>query len=361
MNLGSIYPSLEKKNIPFEYNQYLLMDVEIDSKKFKFVFDTNANISVLSPRILESIKYSKTNGTRVLNTSSGKIRFGAVHIDEFAMGDIIFKDFVFAIPQKELFLFNSDYGIDGIIGYNIINKFKNFKINYQTQTIEINTTPIVSPDYIFDFIQEEPKIVISLDTFIDGTAMTRKNYGIINVDTGVPMGLSLSKDKKINAITVNEAKYLLRNGKGVDLWGSISNIQDKNLHKIDIDYASRPEQGSPLFISFLGNDFLDDYVSFFDLENNQMLLVKTEKRYYFNDFYFYKTDGKFIVTAVKEGSFYADEGLKPGSEIIAIDGLKLSNDNTMFDVFKKLDYESNIIIEFLENGEKKVIRANYKN
>ena len=93
-------------------------------KKLNFLFDTGAGKSEMSHAAAERIGYSSRDGIRDLSitTVAGKVEGFLIELPELKVFDTIFKNF--PIGVFDIALTRDDREIDGLIGMDIISKFK---------------------------------------------------------------------------------------------------------------------------------------------------------------------------------------------------------------------------------------------
>ncbi len=100
-------------------NQKIIIDVEINGKTYKFLFDTGAP-NMIATEILKDVEFKTLKTINVRDVNNDKERMQMVSIDELKLGDAIYKkSTAITIKKSENMVFQC-FGIDGIIGSNLI-------------------------------------------------------------------------------------------------------------------------------------------------------------------------------------------------------------------------------------------------
>lgn len=141
----------------------LRIPVRFGKKSMKFVFDTGANLSVVSEKTARKIGVA----------------------DEITLGDIAVKNVVFIVMPDKALRFFKFYKINGIIGFPVINQLKEIRLNYAENTLTIPAIPTNSEEKNFAMEGLMPLIeigyrnesmVFTFDTGANATALYPKFY-----------------------------------------------------------------------------------------------------------------------------------------------------------------------------------------
>jgi len=164
----------------------LRIPVRFGKKSMKFVFDTGANLSVVSTKTARKL------GVKVFPTefdvqgATGNLVKSKIGVaDEIRLGDIVVKNVVFIVmPDKEL-RFLGFYKVNGIIGFPVINQLKEIRLNYAENTLTIPAIPTNSEEKNFAMEGLMPLInvgyrneslVFTFDTGAQSTSLYPKYY-----------------------------------------------------------------------------------------------------------------------------------------------------------------------------------------
>ena len=118
----TVKPKHYNKNVDFEiqaFKKIVVKNVSINGskKKYNFLFDTGSNLTYISKKIADEIKFIPTIKDSVSDGYTSKLLdFGKVEID---IKDVCFKDVYVGIDES---VNNELLCIDGIIGFNLISK-----------------------------------------------------------------------------------------------------------------------------------------------------------------------------------------------------------------------------------------------
>ncbi len=145
------------------------LQVTHESVSIPFIFDTGANFSTVTETTAHKLKMIIFNSLIDVTSITGvKIKARMGICPEFKLGNILVKNAVFIIfPDKELAIPQNDYQINGILGFPVIEAFKEVQItksgdfivplsrsNHYEQNMAIHSlTPIINIEgesYSFD-------------------------------------------------------------------------------------------------------------------------------------------------------------------------------------------------------------------
>jgi hypothetical protein len=112
----------------------ILLDTSINDKgPYRFVLDTGAGLTMISPRLATALDV-RQDGTQKGFGAGGKIdiRFGTV--DSLAIGETRLEGLKVGIMDLKGISKAIETDIDGIVGYNFLNRFR-VSIDYPNQTV----------------------------------------------------------------------------------------------------------------------------------------------------------------------------------------------------------------------------------
>ena len=116
-----------------------LMNVPVNfaDSTFYFVFDTGANLSVITESYARKTNLRKLNVKFKVRAITGlEVQANLGIANEFEMGNIIIRNAVFMIfPDSALSFAHGIYTIKGIIGFPIIEQLQEIRINKNTMTV----------------------------------------------------------------------------------------------------------------------------------------------------------------------------------------------------------------------------------
>ena len=191
--------------IPFQYDSKGLMvcQIKIDGKDYKFIIDTGASISIISPLLVTNYD-GKYNAVDVWGESE-KLR--TTKIKETKWGKLVIKNATMAVATV------SHLDCDGIIGANILENFY-FKIDNRKKILFVSTKQI--PNTIDNTITRPFALTKDKLIYLDGQLFEEepdskskvicdtmeRNKSLFLFDTGS------NEEFSINRETYNELNYL---------------------------------------------------------------------------------------------------------------------------------------------------------
>ena len=124
---------------------HMFIPVTIQNKEYRFIFDTGAEYTLLSERMVNELNLTITHDS-IDMTGVRKTVAKATYIDQLFIGDIVFNHVpVFVIPQNEET--DSVYQVDAVLGIDFIKKVQEVQIYPDSRTIRfphIQTFPPAS-------------------------------------------------------------------------------------------------------------------------------------------------------------------------------------------------------------------------
>ena len=134
---GSILPKEYTETISFEIDQnYIVLPVEIEGKKYRFLFDTGA-VNILNSTVFS--KFKSINSVKISDTNSKREETNILSVPIFKLGNLTFQDYKFLDYNfSKNYIFNC-LNFDGIIGSNSL-KDSVIKIDYQNKKLIISNS-----------------------------------------------------------------------------------------------------------------------------------------------------------------------------------------------------------------------------
>ncbi len=158
--------------IPITRNMYGLSEIPVNFEQDKpemFIFDTGANMSVITESMAEKVGIKRRHTSFKVNASQGKTVTADIGIaDSFSMGGITIRNAIFIImPDENLDFPKQDFSIRGIIGFPVIDALKEVHI-YRDGFIKIPLRPAPSQlnNLVLRGLTPIVQAVVSNDTMI---------------------------------------------------------------------------------------------------------------------------------------------------------------------------------------------------
>lgn len=265
----------------FEHN-LIFVTVEIEGEEYNFLLDTGAT-TIISYELYEKLNYKKKKHTNLLRDSQGNIRSGYfTDIPELRLGELTYKNIGSQIVNFRNVLEFKCLEIDGIFGVNHMSKAI-WEIDYENQEI-IVTNDIKKIDLSDTFIEidfsttplkKSPKIPMA----IKGLEVDDITY-----DTGSNGYISLSGDflNKLNNNYEHVDYYGYSASAG--LFGRKYSQEITRITKVPLIELGKSEKlalhnniikiGMVSTSSLLGNEFLKNYRTILDWNQNKIYLIK---------------------------------------------------------------------------------------
>jgi len=145
--MGAIVDKNFTSTIPFEWSGGLpIINVKIDGKTYKFLFDTAAPTTIPS-NLAKELKLKTVGKSIKLTDSAGrKLDRSLYKMQLLKIGGIHFKDYVVFVDDFKSKFPISCLGFDGIFGYNTMKDMK-IKVDYQNRKITFSDKEIPHNGY----------------------------------------------------------------------------------------------------------------------------------------------------------------------------------------------------------------------
>jgi predicted aspartyl protease len=267
------------EEIPFEYNNgQIFIDVEISKKKYKFIFDTGNDLTILNKNLLNEVNYkSKKVGNTITDANQAKNYSEYIALENIKLGSINFLNT--GATTMNLSHFKEIYGcieFDGIIGANLMRKAK-WQIDYGKKIIRftnnIENLTFNKKSFVFDMNSGNYgsfKIALSLN------GVTEK----FTFDTGYSGKISANKSLLDKINTNNNLDYTIQNGlTSIVAFGKSSGKSYyTNIQKIKFgakEFNNQIVRFSENSSNLIGNEFLKNYVATIDWDKEKTYLDPT--------------------------------------------------------------------------------------
>lgn len=265
----------DRVNVSNQFD-FIIVSVEIKGKTHRFIFDTGAQVSLVTSNLAKQVQIENAGEIKVNDSQgvSSKLYFGI--IDSLGIGNVHFSDIGVAIVKQGEGIANyfACMNVDGILGMNVI-RLCNWKINYDNNTlstIQLDSTLIRKNTINIPF--EIQKGVPKTNWYVNGTKMLfTMDTGKNGVEIGVPIGHYCSQPIRK---TIGYASFGLHGKTTSDTTATIiCNISDSaefHLKNVVFEQSTNNQ-------TLVGNGFFKTYFSSltFDFKNNVMRAVKREQ------------------------------------------------------------------------------------
>lgn len=316
-------------------NRLIFLEVEIKSKKYKFLFDTGAPFCI-SQKLQDEIKFKVISKGRIIDSDKNKANVNYVRIDSVLLGSKIFLNQTAFVADLEANPIIKCYGIDGIIGSNLM-RHADWLIDSDHSQI------LISEDLSADFKSSAYTVPFTTDmqyNILFELALGALKLNPITLDYGSNGGIDLSKHHFHQV----EHQHIIENSKAVlgeQQSGLLGNAIPSE-HKISISdslkIGSLVITDSELQIGgndILGNQILLKMLVGIDWSERKLYFKKASRESTpFQTFGFYvghKNEKELYVRSVFEGTDAFEKGIKSGMEILMANNLDFRKDNTLCD------------------------------
>ena len=225
-SLQNVKPQTMKKNSDIQIKSYrnqfnhLMLPVECNDLGDEFLFDTGANISVISETYAEKMGLKIFQSDSDVTASTGKrIKTKLAITERINIGGIIFNNVVFlCMPDKELSFPEINLEIHGIIGFPVIQQLGEIHINkngniFIPKHYQKNNPKNMFLDQLFPIVKilsRNETLLFNFDTGASKSDLTKKYYE--NHKAEVENNGKLQSGERGGAGgTVNVDKYILNN------------------------------------------------------------------------------------------------------------------------------------------------------
>jgi len=311
------------ETVPFTVsNNLMFVAVQIDGKKYNFLFDTGA-VTMVSKELLEKFAFKEVMQNKLVD-GSGETKVEKFYmIKQLRLGNVTFENIGAASMDLKKMSAQFCMPIDGIIGANLMRNFY-WKFDYRNKSIVFSDRKIKPAEKSYDLEFQED---------FSGTPLIKlffKQYNFLAIfDTGNNKGFNLPDSLYFKSGYSKD--IVLRRGSGnteFTLFGNKAVVNHASiLDSITLGtrlFKNQPVRIGPSPLPILGNKFLmnfDEVV--IDWQSSVIHLpeqYRSEEPLKTLGFDPLFTDGKIVVSYIWDGSDAQKQGLELGDAIIAIDG-----------------------------------------
>ncbi|MFK7032205.1 retropepsin-like aspartic protease [Flavobacterium oreochromis] len=248
--IDGVQKEIFKKEIPFSYiRKHIFIEVELDQKKYHFLFDTGYERCAIHNELISVLKYKKNEKKATLSGSSfdKPIEVEYITLPLITIEGINFYDN--KTVSQDLSFIQKHYPelkISGIIGYNLMRKV-NWEINYREQKIKFTNDkelPVAQNAIPVPFFNANriPKMHTKIDA---------KKIDFI-FDTGSSGSITINK-RHIEAIIGNDTEKVEKKGDDLEY-----TCKEFKLDKILIKNQKLTFETKAS--NLIGNGFLQNYL-----------------------------------------------------------------------------------------------------
>ena len=315
------------ESISFDFVANLpIIEVEIENKKYRFLFDTGAlsvvPISLVHELCLEVIQEIDVSDSQEENTSAFLYTLPSLKVGdlEFCEYVVVASDFTKSLPLSCL-------GFDGIFGYNFLSELV-VGVSYAKKEITLcdrlhSVSDYIQTPLIFDG-HSGPRFEINFPF---------RNISFV-IDSGKNDGISLAVTEELGAFK----KYSKSHKEIRGLFSSsFSGVKEEELETIyllenfnitkNIEIKRYPVSLNDGLESLVGNSFLKNFDIILDFKKKMFYLKQLDKSKIeknFNDsfgfFLHWDETRKLYISALSSDSVASNAGLKLGDRILELDG-----------------------------------------
>jgi hypothetical protein len=325
-SLGDGPEEIYQDSIAFtRQSRLIIFPVTIQGKTYRFLFDTGAPM-VVSEELAKTLKMKRVSRKSVGDSQGKREKLNYVRMDEITVGHKSFTNLTAIVADLKRAPAINCLNIDGIVGGNLM-RMAIWDIDYEKEVMYFTN----------DFEHFEPDtnaFVMPFETKVTGTPIvtlvvesdTLKN---ITFDTGSAGGLSVFKERiKSDSIKPAQLSY------GYHSQGLFGSTPDTNRYAEASLVFENGRAPLPVLTmdtrwtkDILGQRFFQDYRIVLNwLEKKAYLspVSAPEKPTYLGISAFFE-EGKMYVGTIVFGSEADLHGLKPGDQIIQVNGMNLES------------------------------------
>ena len=329
--------SIKNKNfmatIPIEFRAGIpIVDVFIDGKNYKFMFDTGA-FTIIPKKLKNKLNLQALNTKiDIVDAAGEKDKLKLYTLPHLNMGGIDFYDFTVAVEDFSDKFPSSCLGFDGIIGYSFLRNLV-LKLDYEHKKLYLSDRPMQHTGYNATKIKFETRYapLVKFDFGFGDVMMgidTGKNDGILIGDSTVSKKF-LEKD------------YPSRKTVGI-FSSTFSGVGENRLRetfvvkefyfakKIKVDSFAVDIDNSGQFL--VGNEFLKNFSIIIDFKRKKAYFKELKSKHLVQGFeddfgfsFFYNEEQSLFISALEENSPAQKAGLKLGDKVLELDGIDTLN------------------------------------
>ena len=313
--------------------QLIFFEVEIEGKKYNFIFDTGAELSVIGKHIADDISYKKIADSKVNATKKSENKLAFIEVPKITIASVEFENIGAIIADiSEFDEYFACKSVDEIIGNNLMRKaawqidYKGRKITISDNVEKLNIAKNASEitmnsgkmkNVYFDVMIDNVSSKFTFDTGYNGKIQADSNF--FKLLMAENEGLEYSAE---SGIAVKDL-----HGK---IMGKTFNMIAKNVDIEGLELRDQLISLTGINKYLIGNEFYKNYILTVDWKNDKLffepsneILADTLKGYEFT-FYPNFTTRKFEILRFRE-DYTLDEEISYDAEIIMINDIDVSN------------------------------------
>ena len=333
MNQGHVLQKNYFSVIHYEnINDKLIISVEIDGKKRRFILDTGAP-NAITKTLSDELNAEIIKKIPVSDQAEKRDSLTVVSVNKMILGDILFEGVPALVLDNNSRIIVDCLGVDGFIGSNMLrNSIVQFDSKNKTITLTDNSKNLSldkreSTPLKLDFYQSNPLIQIK----VKKDKMVKES---LLLDTGANTFYDLSLNS-FNVFQKNGVVNVLSKSTGSDSYGLFGVISDSTKYRVTIPEISINKVVSQNVISattignqsLIGAKLLDYGIATVDYKNRKFYFKSfetinnlEEKLFPIN---FSSKDGKLVVGVVWDEELA--EKLHAGDLVVEVDGVNYEN------------------------------------
>jgi len=271
-NRGYLIPAKQQPvSIPFtRTSRLIVLDAKINGVVGTFIFDNGFSYSAVNQSFATRAGINFDNYSSIKDANNKRAKLREATVDSVDINGQIFKDTGFYLVNTLAFLPCDE--IDGIIGASIIRK-SNWKINFQTKTLQISSIPFKSEGFRLNTHFKNNNTTLT-ELEIQGKSITTK------IDLGSTNSLKLSKKKYINLFqnVLAEKQLGIQSLSATGLGNNQTSYYTKDSYTLGQNKNLLPTSSRVLlrnnlkYEGYLGIDYFDEYEFIINSINNEYLL-----------------------------------------------------------------------------------------
>ena len=334
---GDIHQKGFTRSVDFEYiGNLVFIKVKINNvpQDYRFLFDNGASFNVISTRIAQNIGFESVVEDTIKDAAKKTDKVKFCKIPRLTIAGIPFIDTAAAIMDLNQNTWLECYGIDGVVGMNLIRLVNKWQIDYQSKKITFSDQSVlVDPSAkkrVITFDQNIQRIP-EIDLYLHDQLKVKCT---IDLGSTSAFSLDIKTWEKLEKIKP-DIRYISRTG---ELGGGALGTQTGTIFLAVFDNLKAGETplGSywirfePSVFNSVGNRFWQNYVITFNWEEKTLTLtdsVATKEDVEFPSYgfgYGYDTGTRNLyINFLYEPSPAEKSGLKIQDKIMSINGLNL--------------------------------------
>ncbi|HEX4079346.1 MAG TPA: aspartyl protease family protein [Rhizomicrobium sp.] len=312
------------------YNNHIYADVSVDGKgPYQFIFDTGG-VNLLTPPLVSALGLKSEGQMEGNGTGSGHMDMGLTKVSSLQLGQAIVKNQVFAVMALNRLEPAEGVPMPGMVGYETFRRFVT-RVDYGAGTMTLMRSDAFDPNDA-----GTPVPVVFDGNTIEAHAIYDGVTGKFTIDTGSRASLTFNGPFAAqNRLTANR-----KNVEGITGWGVGGPSRGITMRGGRLEIGALAIDGPVAEISTdKGGDFstaaiagnigagiLKRYIVTLDYEHSMMYLKPSPAGMADLDtfdragMWINQSDAGYKVIDVTKGAPADTAGLKPGNEIVAVNG-----------------------------------------